>query len=156
MFVMTAAGRAPLTTNPEGRFHADGLATGDAAVVARGDPALYVPDRFTIVLQDGDNDVTLRVVEREALAEGNASPLIAVHEMQGHFSVSVVDPEPVAELTTGDELVAIDGVPLEGLGIRGVNALLRGPPASTVELELISVANETPYSVSLTRIGMAP
>lgn len=151
VLVHTDAGHESVTTDDNGELTVKGLAIGQAAIMVRPEDETYVPDHFVVAIEPGENSVALRLVEVAALPAGEATPPVRLIPAGTRIVVEVLDPNAAGSTADGDQLASIDDHPVAGLGIRGAEALLRGPAGVVVELGLVSATTGLPFVVSVAR-----
>jgi hypothetical protein len=131
-------------TDATGAFRIPGMPPGSRLVVwvgRNGDP--FVDERLAVnvPMQEADLKVdagTVKLLRGDELASGLVAWVgLFVTRRRGQIVVSAVSPwQPAdaAEIRVGDQVLAIDGRDVAGLGPRAVTYLLRGPAGSPVTL----------------------
>ena len=79
---------------------------------------------------------------------------VEIEEREGNIIVRDVfeaSPAQRAGIRIGDVLLAVDGIPVEELGLAGVVQHVRGPEGTTVTLRLAHPGSEQPFEVTVVR-----
>jgi len=79
---------------------------------------------------------------------------VEIEERDGKIVVRDVfedSPAQRAGIRIGDTLLAVDGIPIEELGLDGVVQHVRGPEGTTVRLRLARPGTDQPYEVTVVR-----
>ena len=147
-------------TDASGAFRIPGMLPGSRVVVwvgRNGDP--FIDERIAVAMPvDGQvaDAGTVRLLRGDELATRNSGWVgVFVTRRNGQLVLSAVSPWLPADeagLEVGDQIAAIDGRDVTGLGPRAVTFLLRGPVGAPVTLSVRAHDDHDKRKLTLVRV----